>query len=196
MSATHFSPMPNPVPPGRSKYNVPVPQPTVHFAIYIIKSTRDRARTFFQSRSEFVSGISSTRRTMTSAVMMAEKTRAAAHPPNTRERASLTPVMSATVTKTLSGTRERAERVARCSFAIMDERSMPVGHSGISLAEKKKFPEDGGRALDGVVHSNTCLEDAECPESMSGVEGGDRGEESDCGEGADQGGELGVEGDG
>ena len=123
--------------------------------------------------------------------MRAATTKAAAQPPNTRARASLTPVMSATVTKIFSGTRESAERVARCSFAIMDERSMPTTILiRIDIHKSKSV-----HTLNRIIHSHTCFEHTECPESVPWFWRCDRSKEGDRGHGANQRGEFSMKGD-
>ena len=114
-----------------------------------------------------------------------------AHPPNTIERASLTPVMSATVTKMLSGTRESADSVARCSLGMIDERSMPDDGIGGGSSGREEVTS----TLNRIVHPDTCFEHAERPKPMSRIERCDGGQKRDGRERTYQRGELCVEDD-
>src|SRR5882672_5651678 len=99
---------------------------TVLNSVFYIHSVGPFCKLFLFDFVSFSTGISSARQTMTKPVMIAERTSAMAHPPNTIERASLTPVMSTRVTNRLSGTRDSTDSVVRCSLGMLDERSMPV----------------------------------------------------------------------
>ena len=105
---------------------------------------------------------------MTSDVATADMNRTVAHPPNTKCRASLTPVRSATVTKIFSGTRERAERVARCSSEIIEERSMPIVYE-INQGRLTHNIYCHELTLNGVIHANAGFKYTERPKSLTDV---------------------------